>query len=53
MLDINKILGVIELKKKMVLTGFIKITPGKRHARYETNLGYPIRKELGNCHISK
>jgi len=27
--------------------GIIRITPGGRHAWYETNLGYPIRKELG------
>jgi len=25
----------------------IKVTPGGHHAWYETNLGYPIRKELG------
>lgn len=36
-----------EKKIKLVFTGFMKITPGKHHAWYETNLGYPIRKELG------
>ena len=28
-------------------TGFMKLCSGKRHAWYETNLGYPVRKELG------
>jgi len=31
-----------------LITGrIIKVTPGGRHAWYESNLGYPIRKEIG------
>lgn len=49
--DLIKDLPVVP-KKKVIFTGFIKVTPGKRHAWCETDLGYPIRKELGNFHIS-
>jgi hypothetical protein len=34
-------------KKKITYTGFLKLCPGRRHAWYETDLGYPVRKELG------
>jgi hypothetical protein len=34
-------------QRKLEYTGFLKLCPGKHHAWYETNLGYPIRKELG------
>lgn len=39
------------MKKKLfglIIGSLLKITPGRRHAWYESNLGYPIRKEIGN-----
>ncbi len=36
---------------KIEFTGFAKLCPGKRHAWYETNLGYPVRKELGKVKV--
>ena len=47
---INVITG-LEPRKTLIYTGFLKLCPGKRHAWYETNLGYPIRKELGKIKI--
>ena len=37
------------MKKKLFglnIGSLLKITPGGRHGWYESNLGYPIRKEL-------
>jgi hypothetical protein len=34
-------------RKRISYTGFLKLCPGKKHAWYETDLGYPVRKELG------
>jgi len=33
--------------KKLRILGIMKICPSERHAWYETNLSFPIRKELG------
>ena len=33
--------------KRLYVGKIIKVCPGGRHAWYETNLGYSIRKELG------
>lgn len=31
----------------MILTEQLRITPGKRHAWYATDLGFAVRKQLG------
>ena len=39
-------------RPKLRFTGFLKVTPGKRHAWYQTkDLPYPVRKELGKVKI--
>ena len=47
----DQILEMWGTKKRLQYTGFMKLCPGKRHAWYETNLGYPVRKELGKVKI--
>ena len=34
-------------KIKLVIYGLIKVCPSRRHAWYDTNLGFPVRKPLG------
>ena len=46
-----KVITGLEPRKPLVYIGFLKLCSGKRHAWYETNLGYPIRKELGKIKI--
>lgn len=34
-------------KDRIIFYKLVRVCPGKRHGIYETNLGYPVRKELG------